>query len=61
MRGSKKNNFGSLGSIIALTQWVFGAPNVSTGVRRRNASSVSLWRFVASIVTPSRFSAFWNR
>jgi len=33
MRGSNTNRFGLVGSILALTQWVFLAPNVSTRVK----------------------------
>jgi len=33
MRGSKTNTFGLFGSMVALTQCVFLAPNVSTRVK----------------------------
>ena len=33
IRGSNSNRFGSRGSIVALTQWVWRAPNVSTRVK----------------------------
>src|SRR5262245_61348049 len=33
IRGSKLNTFGLRGSIVALTQWVFLEPNVSTRVK----------------------------